>query len=275
MPQSSDFVDFLLTCVGWGYKVDGFRCNGLHHTADCSGFVVLGANHVGVNGGHFPCTDAENIAADMIAAKTTMSIAQARATKGALLEVQFTPTHHHIAVSLGDGRTVEAYDTAKGVIIYHVEGRPWSVCGTLPGMTGFNQPPSINPGPTSPQEARDMGFPAIVVPGSHVQNKAPWLNRYPFVGSIVDAHGNVSVCGFNGARITNTDAQGKLQAHPAFGMSVWQLGFLQQPIESFSLLFEDGPGGAHVGSGAVIPGVLVGLAADGGSFPIHITVDYI
>lgn len=256
MSQRDDFVDFLVPKKGWGYRVDQWRCNGLHHTADCSGFVVLGVNHVGIAE---PCTNAESIGAQMVAARTTLSFAQARATKGALFEVQFTPTHHHIAVGLGDGRTIEAYDTARGVIIGTVDRRPWSICGTFPGMTGFDGTPTPNPGPATPWEASIMDMVTALVPNGKPQPKPPWLGRRPFVAFRLNPDLTTTLIGFNGARITKY--ADKPITH-AFGMSIVDCGHLSSPVEGIGIVDE------HVRT-------MAGLAGDGGYFPFNVTVDYL
>lgn len=60
---------------------------------------------------------------------TQMSVADAIRTPGALL---FRPGH--VAISLGDGRTIEARGRAYGVGIFNAQGR-FTSAGMIPGMS--------------------------------------------------------------------------------------------------------------------------------------------
>ena len=59
----------------------------------------------------------------------TMSIDQALRTRGALLF-----TDGHVAISLGDGRTIEARGKNYGVGVFNARGRNWKEAGTIPGL---------------------------------------------------------------------------------------------------------------------------------------------
>ena len=74
--------------------------------------------------------------AAQIDATTPMSVAEALRTPGALLFRAGNPptTPHHIAISLGDGRTIEARNSRAGVGVFSAHGRGWTRAGTIPGM---------------------------------------------------------------------------------------------------------------------------------------------
>lgn len=87
---------------------------------DCSELVEWAAGRVGVT---FPGTSST-----MIEAAIGISVEQAIRTRGALL---WTPGH--IAISLGNGRTIEAANSRVGVVSYSASGR-FSRGGLIPGM---------------------------------------------------------------------------------------------------------------------------------------------
>ncbi|MCP3164679.1 C40 family peptidase [Myxococcus sp. QH3KD-4-1] len=60
---------------------------------------------------------------------TTISVAEALRTRGALL---YRPGH--VAISLGDGRTIEARGSAYGVNIFSANGRGWTSGALIPGL---------------------------------------------------------------------------------------------------------------------------------------------
>ena len=61
--------------------------------------------------------------------KTTLPVEKALKTRGALL---FTDIH--VAISLGDGRVIEAANAKKGVCIQNATGRAWKEAGLVPGL---------------------------------------------------------------------------------------------------------------------------------------------
>ncbi|MDX2010438.1 MAG: peptidoglycan-binding protein [Myxococcaceae bacterium] len=91
-------------------------------TFDCSELVEWAAARAGVR---FP----DGSAAQIDAARP-MSVEEALRTPGALL---YRPGH--IAISLGDGRTIEARGRRYGVGIFSAEGRGWTRAGTIPGLS--------------------------------------------------------------------------------------------------------------------------------------------
>src|SRR5262245_34412100 len=64
---------------------------------------------------------------------TTMPIRDGIDTQGALLFVQ-KGSEHHVAVSLGNGQTIEARGKAYGVGSWNAPGRPWTHAARVPGL---------------------------------------------------------------------------------------------------------------------------------------------
>lgn len=88
---------------------------------DCSELIEWAAHQAGVR--------VPDGSANQIAATRPMSVEQALRTPGALL---YRPGH--IAISLGDGRTIEAKGRAYGVGIFNANGRGWTRAGVIPGL---------------------------------------------------------------------------------------------------------------------------------------------
>ncbi len=82
---------------------------------------------------------------DALAAHCTVAVAVARATPGAfLLRYPAAGLIGHVAISDGQGGTVEAHSTATGVIRGQVDGRRWDV-GVLPPMLTYAEPALLQP----------------------------------------------------------------------------------------------------------------------------------
>ncbi len=94
-------------------------------TFDCSELVQWAAHQVGVS---IPDGTMNQLPHIQRAGKA-ISVDQALRTKGALL---FRPGH--VAISLGDGRTIEAKGSKYGVGIFTAHGRGWTTGGLIPGM---------------------------------------------------------------------------------------------------------------------------------------------
>jgi cell wall-associated NlpC family hydrolase len=88
---------------------------------DCSELVEWASTRAGV-----PFPDGS---ANQIDAARPLSVEQALRTPGALL---YRPGH--IAISLGDGRTIEARNRKAGVGIFDANNRGWTRAGTIPGL---------------------------------------------------------------------------------------------------------------------------------------------
>jgi cell wall-associated NlpC family hydrolase len=96
---------------------------------DCSSLVQWAAGRVGISG--VPrTTDTQE--AHCRANGTLISVADGIGLKGALL---FHP--NHVAISLGNGRTIEAMNDQAGVLQANANGRGWTVAGKLPGAQGY------------------------------------------------------------------------------------------------------------------------------------------
>ncbi len=89
-------------------------------------------------------------ARDAVATQRGISIGQARATAGAVLVRKPPPGGiGHVAISQGDGSTIEAHSAKKGVSNQVVDGRRWDLAMLLPLVTypddlavGVFKPPS-------------------------------------------------------------------------------------------------------------------------------------
>ena len=75
--------------------------------------------------------------------ETTCSVSEALRTPGALL-FRFSeppivgggrPRQAHVAISLGDGRTIEAKSRADGVGMFSAHGRGWTHAALIPGVS--------------------------------------------------------------------------------------------------------------------------------------------
>jgi cell wall-associated NlpC family hydrolase len=92
---------------------------------DCSELVKWAAHQVGVS---IP-DGTMNQLPHIQRAGLTIPVDRALKTRGALL---FRPGH--VAISLGDGRTMEARNKKKGVRIFNANSMKWTVGGLIPGM---------------------------------------------------------------------------------------------------------------------------------------------
>lgn len=278
MSQRDDFIADELSVVGYYYNQGSFRCTGQYHYFDCSGLQSWAGNQVGLDYG---CTNSSTMSGwchnavrpqwmiDMFGPGqgTGLTPTQAQQTKGAW---GFHGANEgldgfgdggHIKASLGDGRSVEAYDTAEGVIIGTFLDQESTYWALPPGLTGFDQGPGLNPGPGTTKEATDMGFIAKIVPGAHVQNAGPWKGRFPFVAAVLQPDNvNWQIVGFNGAELPGGES--------AFGMSIVKLGKLNAPIVS-----ADSPD-SFVRKVFTPSSKILFLAEDGGTFLYAPTVKY-
>ena len=93
---------------------------------DCSGLVQWAAAKAGV-------TMTKPVSSQIAIcerAGTLISVEQAIGNRGALL---FIGPDEHVAISLGNGKTVEAMGTAYGVCVGNANGRGFTAGGLLPG----------------------------------------------------------------------------------------------------------------------------------------------
>jgi cell wall-associated NlpC family hydrolase len=95
------------------------------NTFDCSELVQWAAHQAGVT-----VPDGTMNQVPFFRQKgTEISVDKALRTRGALL---FRPGH--VAISLGDGRTIEARGRAYGVNIFSAQGRGWTSGALIPGL---------------------------------------------------------------------------------------------------------------------------------------------
>ncbi|QRN97395.1 peptidoglycan-binding protein [Archangium violaceum] len=92
---------------------------------DCSELVQWAAHQVGVS---IPDGTMNQLPHIQRAGKE-ISVERAFRTRGALL---FRPGH--VAISLGDGRTIEAKGSQYGVGVFSAHGRKWTTGGLIPGL---------------------------------------------------------------------------------------------------------------------------------------------
>jgi cell wall-associated NlpC family hydrolase len=105
---------------------------------DCSELIQWAASRVGVD---MP-DGSYNQYLDLAGQGATMSVEQALRTRGALL-FNFSseptagggrPAQAHVAISLGDGRTIEAMNSRKGVLIATADTSRFNYAGVIPEL---------------------------------------------------------------------------------------------------------------------------------------------
>lgn len=247
------------------YDLGPLRCDPNSDYKDCSGYADMGLNaalafqHLPL----VPCWQADTFQFEALGRARGLFITrdECRRTRGTWAGWNHDG-HGHMATSLGDGRTIEARSHALDLGIFTFDGRGWEWYMKPPGLTGFGLPGDWHPGPTTVTEANAMGMTAERVPGTRVQSRAPWLNRYPMVGALTGPDDHQKIIGYNGAAIAG--------GHPSGVVSVRDLGVLHQPIESLSFVDDDPTAPPRAGHHRC-----VGLAADGGTFVFDVVVDYI
>ncbi|HSD48435.1 MAG TPA: peptidoglycan-binding protein [Actinomycetota bacterium] len=69
-------------------------------------------------------------------ANALMDVNEGIRTRGALLfRIDEAPGNDHVAISLGNGKTIEARGEAYGVNRFSAAGRPWTHAGIVPGLS--------------------------------------------------------------------------------------------------------------------------------------------
>lgn len=121
--SAADFVYWAQSRLGdkyiYAYPVNVSDINA--SIFDCSGLVEWAAGQVGISLPHQ--------SEDQFALTNHIAIETAIRTRGALL---WQPGH--IAISLGNGKTIEAANPDVGVVNYNAENRGWGGGGTIKGM---------------------------------------------------------------------------------------------------------------------------------------------
>lgn len=134
--------------------------------------------------------------------KTTLPVEEAIKTRGALL---FTDSH--VAISLGDGMTIEAANSKKGVCSLKAAGRGWKEAGLVPGLSQGSTTPQKSPSKTDTKasthkvsssstgdESAGTVINGYVIYPNEVRGKGTlaWRNNNPGNirnGAFADAHG--------------------------------------------------------------------------------------
>lgn len=106
---------------------------------DCSALVQWAARRVGIED---PTRTTHTQSAKIRAAGKTITLQQGINTKGALL---FTGDMGHVAISLGNGKTIEAMNPSAGVRQGNAGGR-FATAGLLVGAKGYRVPPGAGHG---------------------------------------------------------------------------------------------------------------------------------
>jgi cell wall-associated NlpC family hydrolase len=132
MALAADFVRICLLQRGdrYVYGAEASLTDPDPDVFDCSELVQWACARVGVV---FP-DGSQNQEAACRAAGLIVPVAQGVRTQGALL-FRHRPDAAHVAVSLGNGTTIEARGSAYGVGSWDaVKGRDWTAAGRIPGL---------------------------------------------------------------------------------------------------------------------------------------------
>jgi len=142
---------------------------------DCSELVEWAVHRVGLG---FPDG---SWAQD--AAVRHIPIDKGLATQGALL-FRHRGTSGHVAVSLGNGSTIEARGAAYGVNVFPATGRDWTSSGLVPGLK-YRRPPDNPHATTPPWPGRYLMQPPVTK-GDDVR---AWQQRMRDRGATIDVDG--------------------------------------------------------------------------------------
>jgi hypothetical protein len=174
---------------------------------DCSGLITRALADIGLS---FP-----HGSANQIAATTSLPIAEAITTAGALL---YRPGH--IAISRGDGTTIEARNPTQGIGNFSAHGREWTRAGTIPALTTERTSGMQNPaaGRVSSEFGKRAPIPGVTTTGFHagidIANKTGTPIYAAYAGLVVAAGWNI-VRGRsgNGILIENPDGERQYYGH--------------------------------------------------------------
>lgn len=139
MPTARQFVDLLLSQDGdkyvWGAEASASDTN--PSAFDCSELVQWGCARLGVKAPDGSWYQARWCKMN----GTLIPVQEGIDTLGALLfrfdsdPFTTTPGNRHVAVSQGNGKTIEARGTKFGVGQFDTAGRGWTHAGLVPGLT--------------------------------------------------------------------------------------------------------------------------------------------
>ena len=119
------------------------------------------------------------------AAVKHIAIDKGLATQGALL-FRHRGTSGHVAVSLGNGSTIEARGAAYGVNVFPATGRDWTSAGLLPGLK-YRRPPDNPRGSDAAAVARPLPF--MQPPVTQGDDVRAWQQRMRDRGATIDVDG--------------------------------------------------------------------------------------
>lgn len=181
------------------------------------------------------------------------------ARPGWLVIFDFTEPDQHIEMVLADagGSTIATIGGNTGdMVAYRSRYRSAIVGFVAMDEAGQNADGAVQ---LSPKEIKQMGMTAgAAIPGARAQTKAPWVGRKPFVGAVIQPDGTTHMVGFNGANLVGGKSE--------FGESHINIGRLNQPIMTVSP--DEGVHGDFSNK-------MVGLAGDGGTFEVTVSIKYL
>ncbi len=146
---------------------------------------------------------------DAQASHRRVSIGQARATAGAVLIRQPGAAGiGHVAISQGDGATIEAHSHLRGVTVDRVDGRQWDLCMLIPGIS---YPDSLAAGVFTPPAGLVLSLRQPPMRGQLVQALQEMLKARGFDPGVTDGvfgpHTAAAVLGFQLAEGLVPDGQ--------------------------------------------------------------------
>jgi cell wall-associated NlpC family hydrolase len=104
---------------------------------DCSELVQWAASRCGVSF----VDGAQNQRNACQNADTLIDVSEGIKTLGSLLfRIDEAEGNDHVAISLGNGKTMEARGSAYGVNMFEATGRSWTHAGLIPGLTAASMP---------------------------------------------------------------------------------------------------------------------------------------
>lgn len=156
MPTAAEFVTAAMAYEGRPYVLgsEGDLDPGYDPSVgalDCSELVQVALADVGVDApdGHWNqwrwCRDGAAL----------IPVDAGVVTAGALLFVYDGTTNGHVAISRGDGSTIEARGRAYGTGVFPSEHRGWTHAGMVPGVD-YSQPAVPAQPPATPSQEEDM-----------------------------------------------------------------------------------------------------------------------
>jgi cell wall-associated NlpC family hydrolase len=168
-PYTSDFVALCLKQKGDRYifGVEAKYSDPNPSAFDCSELVEWALHRLGSK---FPDGSWAQEAACR-AAGTLIPIERAIRVQGSLL-FRHRGSHGHVAVSLGNGSTIEARGKMYGVNVFNATGRDWTAAGLVPGLK-YKRPPEPGQQPVPAWPGRYLSQP----PPMHGADALAWQRQ--------------------------------------------------------------------------------------------------